>query len=491
MQRRQLAAQTQSDCLNFRIGSRQLAYARRVKHDRFGWWVEEAGSPDLLGSLDGNLSCDVAIVGGGYLGLWTAWQIKQLEPNATVVVLEAERCGFGPSGRNGGFVNCYWAKVPWLAAEFGSQAALALGRAAADSVAAIGSWCEDNSVDAWYRAAPHVEIATSAAQEGDWAVATAGCADLGLADQYYELSREQVAEIVESPVFGAGAAMIPAATVQPARLCFGLREAVLGSGVRIFEQSRVNDFAEGEGAIVLRTAGGSVRSRNAVYAINSAMAGFRETRNSVSIGSSHIVLTEPVPDILEAIGWTGHQGLSDCRTMLHYFRTTEDHRIAFGWGGGRMGTSLWDRSVTEVDRQAVRLAAEALRRFFPALEGREITHAWGGPIDVSSTRLPQFRQIGQINTGFGFTGNGVGPSYLGGQILARMALDRRDEFTNLLLVEQRAKHFPPEPLRFVGGSAIRAAMVRSDRANDVGETPGWLTSAVASIPNRLGMHLPR
>jgi glycine/D-amino acid oxidase-like deaminating enzyme len=439
--------------------------------------------------LDGDAECDVVIVGGGYLGLWTAWHLSELEPEARVVVLERELCGFGPSGRNGGFVNGYWDKVPRLAREYGPGPALALGWAADNAVVAIGEWCRDNDVDAWYRPAPQIQVAASPAQEGIWLERTRGCEALGVGGRYRSLTPDEVAAHVRSPVFGGGAALTSAATVQPARLCFGLREAVRRKEVRIFEHSPVRRVL-GDG---VETRAGTVKARAIVLATNAAVGEYKPVRNLVAVASSHIVLTEPVPDVLDEIGWTGHEAVADFRTLLHYFRTTEDGRIAFGWGGGRMGIGArwWRRDVTEVDAGVAAGAAETLVRFFPQLRRRKLTHAWGGPIDVSSTRLPQFRSFGNVVTGFGFSGNGVAPTYLGGQILSRMALDRRDDFTRLLLVDQDAKRFPPEPLRFVGGSAIRAAMVRQDHADDEGVRTGAVTEFVASLPRRLGMNLPR
>ena len=157
-----------------------------------------------------------------------------------------------------------------------------------------------------------------------------------------------------------------------------------------------------------------------------------------------MVVTEPVPDVIEELGWTGGEPIADGRTLLHYLRTTRDGRIAFGWGGGRMGFGGRRLARLEVDPDAVRRAADDLVRFFPQLRGRRITHGWGGPIDVSPTHLPIFGSRGRVHHGFGFTGNGVGPSYLGGEILARLALDRRDELTRLALVE------PPRKLDAAG-----------------------------------------
>ena len=204
-----------------------------------------------------------------------------------------------------------------------------------------------------------------------------------------------------------------------------------------------------------------------------------------------MVITEPVPEVIAEIGWTGGENIHDCRTLLHYFRTTRDDRIALGWAGGRMGFGAGHDARLEVDRPAATHAIAALHRFFPQVAGRRITHAWGGPIDVSPTHLPIFGSHGRLHHGFGFTGNGVGPSYLGGEILARLALDRRDNVTGLAIVEPERKLFPPEPLRWAGGAAIRAALVRRDAVHDRGGEADPLTAFVASLPRRLGLRLPR
>jgi glycine/D-amino acid oxidase-like deaminating enzyme len=281
--------------------------------------------------------------------------------------------------------------------------------------------------------------------------------------------------------------MPTAATVQPARLAFGLRQALLDRGVRIFEQSPVQRVTGSRVA----TSHGSVSASRVVVAVNHAAGGLRPFRRMVSTASSHIVLTAPAPEVLDRIGWTDGSALCDCRTMLHYFRTTPDGRIAFGWGGGRMGYGSRRRPVLDADPDAAARAERNLRRFFPSLCDVPIEASWGGPIDVSPIRVPQYREAGRAVAGFGFTGNGVGPSYLGGQILTSMALDERDEFTSLPVVEPEVPLFPPEPFRFVGASAIRAAMVRDDDNADAGRTSSPPVRFVAGLPRRLGMSLPR
>jgi glycine/D-amino acid oxidase-like deaminating enzyme len=163
----------------------------------------------------------------------------------------------------------------------------------------------------------------------------------------------------------------------------------------------------------------------------------------------------------------------------------------FGWGGGRMAYGTRRAHFIDVDRDATTSAEAALKRFFPELEDTPMEAAWGGPIDVSATRLPQYRSAGNAVAGFGFSGNGVGPTYLGGQILSGMALDARDDYTSLPLVEPEAPRFPPEPLRFLGGNLIRAAMVRTDADAEAGQPSPAPVAFVAGLPKRLGMSLPR
>ena len=263
---------------------------------------------------------------------------------------------------------------------------------------------------------------------------------------------------------------------------------MIEAGVRLHERTPVRRLTPDA---VATTPGGTVRAQSAVLAVNSATAGFTGFRQALAVASSHMVITEPVPDVIDEIGWTGGENIHDCRTLLHYLRTTGDGRIALGWAGGQMGVGGRHRDRLDIDPAAARHASAALERFFPQLAGREITHAWGGPIDVSPTHLPIFGSRDSVHHGFGFTGNGVGPTYLGGEILARLALDRRDEITALAIVEPDRSLFPPEPLRFIGGTTIRAALVRRDDAHDRGDVPGPLTGFVASLPRRLGLRLPR
>ena len=457
------------------------------RHTREGWWLEEAGAVDPLAPLSGRHSADITIVGGGYLGLWTAWQIKRLAPSAGVAIVEAGVCGRGPSGRNGGFVSTLWDELPNLRESFGDERALETARISERGVNGIADFCREQSVDAWFRFAPTMYVAANRAQIGYFDDAINACAELGAADEIKGIDATAARARCNSPIFLGGALVRLSATVQPARLALGLRDRLQRAGVKIFENSPVLKIGNGR----VTTRDGQIESAHIVLAVNSRTTAFPGMRCAMAVASSHMVITEPVPDVLEDIGWTGGEPIADGRTLLHYFRTTQDGRIAFGWAGGRMGYGARPLRCLEKDAEVAHRTAESMVRFFPALRGRRIVHAWGGPIDVSPTHLPIFGSRGRIHHGFGFTGNGVGPAYLGGEILARLALDRRDELTRLPLVDPPRKSMPPEPFRWAGGSVIRRALLRRDAAEDTGIEPGVLVKAAAGLPRRLGWHLPR
>jgi glycine/D-amino acid oxidase-like deaminating enzyme len=466
-----------------------------VDHTRLGYWIEEAGDAPPAPPLIGDLEADVVVVGGGYTGLWSAWYLKQLEPGARVCVLESEPlCGRGPSGRNGGFCHGLWGSAASLRERWGDAAALAICRAADDAVERIGAFCEEPGVDAWWRPAPYMETATAAAHDGAWRRALEACRELGAPEAIRELTPAEVREHCRSPAFRGASATEPAATVQPARLALGIRRRLREEGVEIFESSAVRSLRSEPGGVIARTEIGAVRAERAIVALGAAARGRRgPLRNQLTVASSHIVLTEPVPEVLEEIGWTGGESITDCRALVHYFRTTPDGRIAFGWGGGRISFGAHTRGRTEVDPAVIEATSHHLYDYFPALRGRAITHAWGGPIDASPTHLPTVTTLegGRAFAAAGYTGNGVGPTNMVGRTLASLALGRDDEPARLAFVDGASPRVPPEPFHWVGGEAIRLGILAKEEAEMAGRAPGKVASAVAGVPGLLGFHIGR
>jgi glycine/D-amino acid oxidase-like deaminating enzyme len=465
-----------------------------MKHNAHGYWLEEAGPVTPAPPLSGKRDADIVVLGGGYTGMWAAWLAKAMEPQARVVLLEDDLCGRGPSGRNGGFCNVMWFSLPNMRERWGDAAALAVARASGEAIAGIEAFCTEQDVDAWFRRGGYLQVSAAPAQDGVWNEAAEACRAVGATDAVRLLSPDEVAAHCASPAFRGGAFYPDAATVQPARLAFGLRARLLTAGVEIYEHSRVRGLHDLPGGIEAHTDSGSVRAGAAIVAIGGAVRARRAPlHNRLTITSSHIVLTEPVPDLLEEVGWTGGECITDCRTMLHYFRTTPDGRIAFGLGGGRisMGGRLHGR--VEVDPEVVARAAERLRAYFPGIAGRRLTHAWGGPIDVSPTHLPVVVPFaaGRAFAAAGYTGNGVGPSYMVAQTLASLALDRRDAHSRLPFVDPSPQRVPPEPFHWLGGSAIHAGIMSKEQAESEGHRPGPVSSGLARIPKLIGFHIGR
>lgn len=466
-----------------------------MRHTRLGYWIEEAGTVAPCLALSGDREADVLVVGGGYTGMWTAWYARQLEPEARVVLLEAEEvCGRGPSGRNGGFCNAMWFSLASMRNRWGADGALATAHAAQAAVERIERFCAEQAVDAWFRPAGYVQVSTAPAHDCSWLDAVAACREMGVPEMLRPLSRDEVAERCASPAFRAGAESPTSATVQPARLALGLREQLLAAGVEIYESSPVRSFRECGDGVEARADAGTVRAARGVLAIGSAAKSRRgPLRDRLTVASSHIVLTEPVPDVLEQLGWTGGECITDSRSLLHYFRTTKDGRIAFGWGGGRIAMGARTKGRAEVDAAVIASAADHLHEYFPQLRGRRITHAWGGPIDASPTHLPAVTTLGQGRAfvAAGYTGNGVGPSNMVGRTLASLSLGREDEHTSLAFVNAKTPRVPPEPFHWIGGEAIRLGILRREEAEMRSARPGGLSSVLSKVPELIGFHIGR
>lgn len=463
------------------------------RHTAHGWWLDRAGPIDPQPPLTGSETVDVVVVGGGYTGMWAAWHIKRLEPGARVAVCEAAICGEGPSGRNGGFVNQMWFSLPTMRRRFGDAPALVVARAAQEAVRGVGRFCDEQGVDAWFRPGGYLQVSTTPLHDGAWEPAVAACRELGEPDACEPLAPDEVRARCASPLFRGGAFYPGAATVNPARLAHGLRERLIEAGVAVYERSEVRRVEASRGGVVAETGSGGVRAAAAVLASGGRLARVPTLRRRVTLTSSHMVITEPVPEILAELGWTGGECITDSRAMIHYFRTTPDGRIAFGWGGGRVVFGARTAGRAEVDARVVAEVERHLRRFFPQLAGRRVEHAWGGPIDVSPTHLPIVGTVPgkPIHYAFGYTGNGVGPSHMTGRILASLALDRRDDPSRLAIVDPPAVRVPPEPLRYLGGSIVRRALLRKETAEERGRRPGAVSELVAGIPERIGIHVGR
>ena len=447
-------------------------------------WLQEAlqledggDAPELVESIE----ADVCVVGGGYTGLWAALRVKALEPDASVVLIDSDICGGGPSGRNGGFALSWWPKIETLQKRVGREEALRLVKASEAAIAEIGDFCKREGVDAHFHQGGWLWTATSPAQMDSWESA------VEIAEGYGEkpfevLSAEEVQARTGSPVHLGAAFEATAATVQPALLARGLRRVALERGVRIHERTPMIDLDREEG--VVRTPSGSISAGAIVLALNAWAIQIKELSRALVAVSSDVVTTAPMPEKLAESGWTGGEAISNCRLMVHYYRTTRDGRVAFGRGGGRLAFGGRVNSNFDFNEGQTDGLKDDLVRLVPAATGVEVTNAWGGPIDRTTDGLPFAGRLpGKVPIvyGTGYSGNGVAPSLTFAKILASSALRRSDEWSEAALNRGVPAKFPPEPVRFLGGLVVREAVRRKEGREDRGLTCDPVTGAVAGL----------
>lgn len=466
---------------------------------RRGLWLREALEAEAAAGgvapaphLRGPERADVVVVGGGFTGLWTAWNLVEQAPGIRVTLLEQDIVGGGASGRNGGFLTGMWEVLPHLVRRFGVDAALAAALEGERAPAAVAAWCERHGVDAWLVRGGTLLAETSAAQAGAFDRAAALAGELGFGDRFVRLPPEDVRRRSGSTMVRGGYLVPGDVNVQPARLARGLRRVLLERGVTIHEGTRVRRLEPGTQARVVSEGGAKVEAETVVLAINAWAAGWPGFGARMITWSSYIVATVPMPERLAEIGYTGGEAITDGRFTNHYWRATADGRIAFGGGGGRAGYGGRLGRWVEHDLGSVRLAARGFRRLYPALRDVPLDDAWGGPIDIAPSHLPSFGTLagGNVHWGHGYSGTGVGPAWLGGRILAAMALGRWDDpLVRLPFVGHRPRRFPPEPFRFVGARAIREAIVAKEQRDDLGRASPWPLRALVRLPRAMGYDL--
>ena len=460
--------------------------ARRVRtHGRRSLWLQQAlagQEPYEHPAFNGHAKTDVCIIGGGFTGLWTALELKRRAPGTDVTVVEADICGAGASGRNGGFALTWWAHFEHLVSLCGPEAAVTLARRAEQAVRSIGDFCRERGIEDAFSMNGWVWAATNPAQVGGWERTMRLLEQFG-AQPYQQLTRGELAELTGSHQHLDGLFEPLSASVQPAKLARELARAVREAGVHIYERSQVRAIEYGPHTRVVLEQG-SIVAEQVVLAVNAWAARIKEIGAGLVVVASDVIATEPAPERLAEAGIRTGVCISDGRRLVNYYHATAEGRIVFGKGGG---TLAYNQAITaSFDHPGRREPAirSQLLRTYPALWDVAVAERWSGPIDYSLSGLPFFvrlREAPSVLVCAGFSGDGVGPSRLAGEILAELAADGGSAGLPGALRAVPARPLPPEPIRYVGGHLVRAAIARKERSEDAGREPRMLDRALAAL----------
>jgi glycine/D-amino acid oxidase-like deaminating enzyme len=438
------------------------------------FWLEDPGRPAQHEPLTAGVRCDLAVVGGGYSGLWTALIAKERDPGLDVVLIEGNRIGHAASGRNGGFCAASLTHGLGNGISRWPDELAQLERLGAQNLQAIEDAISRYGIDCDWERTGALEVATAAYQVPELRASVEESAQYGSEVEF--LDYDAIRAEVNSPTYLAGVwDRRGTAMVHPAKLAWGLAAACLHLGVRIYEGTPALDLGSEGADLVLRTPHGRVRARQVALGTNVFPSLVQRVRPFVIPVYDYALMTEPLSaEQRAAIGWQHRQGIGDVGNQFHYYRQTADHRIL--WGGydavyhygGRLKRSYDHR------RETYGKLAGQFFETFPQLEGVRFSHAWGGAIDTC-TRFSAFfgtAYAGRVAYAAGFTGLGVGATRFGADVMLDLLAGVPTERTSTKMVRTKPLPFPPEPARWLGVELTRRSLIAAD-AHD-GRRNLWL-----------------
>ena len=439
------------------------------------FWLDRPDAPPARAPLRGEVACDLAVIGGGFSGLWTALLAKEANPERTVVLLEGRQVGWAASGRNGGF--CEASLTHGAAngrerfpAEFGT-----LQRLGVENLDAIEASLSRHGIDCDFERTGSLGVATSEYQVDELRAAAS-------ADGLTFLDVSAMRGEVDSPTYLAGVwDKAGSALVHPGRLAWGLAAACERLGVRVFEHTPATGLASDASGVSVRLRDGVLRAGRVALGTSAFPALVRRLRPYTVPVWDYVLVTEPLSAAQRAaVGWRNRQGIGDSGNQFHYYRLTPDNRIL--WGGydavyhfGRGLRTAYDQRPATFTR-----LADHFFTTFPQLEGIGFSHRWGGAIDTCSRFCAFFGTAhrGRVAYALGYTGLGVGASRFGARVMLDLLGGSPTELTQLTMVRSKPVPFPPEPLAYLGVQATRWSLARADRHD--GRRNLWLRALDAA-----------
>ncbi|MFZ5908590.1 MAG: NAD(P)/FAD-dependent oxidoreductase [Chloroflexota bacterium] len=427
------------------------------------FWLAAYGAYIPNPPVRGDLEVDVAIIGGGFTGLSSAYHLRKYEPSMQVAVLEAEVIGYGASGRNGGFSMTLFGLEPAVTkALFGHQRTVEAHRYMERAVDYVDELVREHHIQSDYWFPGFIRAATTPGYvkriQHDLEILTS----MGITGlEWWEA--DKVRSELDSPLFLGGWWEPRCGLLDPAKQARELKRVAQEAGAQVYEETPVTEIRREDNKFRLQTPGGVVRAEKIVFAANAYSHLIPQLRSRQAPAFTHMVVTEPLtPKQMESIGWKNRQGIEDARNLVHYFRLTADNRLAMGGSdvslayGKDMERDLNPQTFADLERDVVRL--------FPTLGGIRFTHRWGGPVSVPVDMAPAIGFIGDARAVYslGCVGHGVSMTHLNGWTVADLILERQSDLTATWFVNRRMIPWPPEPLRLLASQAIRGYLRLED-----------------------------
>ena len=418
--------------------------------------------------LNTDRDVDVAIVGGGFTGLSTAYHLKKAAPNLCIAILESQVVGFGASGRNGGFnMTLFGLTLGITALRFGRKKAREAHLYMEKAVDLLRDLVTDLKLDCDYEHPGFLRVATSEKYRARIMEEIELVHKLGLEGIEW-LGKDRLAEQIRSPMY-EGAWWEPRCGIlNPAKLAWSWKDILVPMGVEIYENSPVAEMTRQSGKVILQVPGGRMRADKVVMATNAWSHFFPHMRTKQIPVWTHIVLTEPIPgERFESIGWQNRQGIEDARNLVHYYRLTADNRLLMG--GRDVSLTTGYEMEQDLNPATFEGLKNDVRQLFPSLEDIRFTHEWGGPVSVPLDMAPALGYLGDKNVVYsiGCVGHGVSLTHLNGKTLCDLVLERQTELTDIFFVNRKTIPWPPGALRNIAINVILGYMHWEDRRFDV------------------------
>lgn len=444
-------------------------------YKRQNFWLETSGDDlEPRASLNESITADVAILGAGFSGLWIAYYLIEKDPTLNIVILEKEITGFGASGRNGGWCSPKFSVTPeMLMKRYGNQTAKDLQQAMFDTVDEVERVIETEGMNVDWKKDGMLQVALGNYNVPVLKKALNTYKSLGFEDEFELMNQAHMRDKLSINRASGGLFTKKSAVLHPGKLVRQMANMLERKGVKIYEQTEVTDFEEGndhkDSQLITKNGAIAYAKKAAILSGEAYLSQLKKFRRKVIPTYSLITLTEPLTeDQWAQIGWKDRVTVSSTALSVHYLQKTADGRILFGGRGAPYHYGSKIKHDFDYHKETHQMLKQTATDWFPPLAKSTFTHSWGGPVGMSRDWMPNFtfNKKAKLGGAWGYVGQGVSTANLAGRILSDMILERDSAEKQLPMVQHHSKKWEPEPFRWIGARYVQAGMEKADKKSD-------------------------